>query len=635
VLCTSCGGKLKEAQKFCGGCGSKVQATVPKPGAGSDPVVMIAPLMLELPTMPIEIGSVKIEGPDGDGNFSMIASCKFTNNSKEDWDFLEIRAHLINSDGIVLQESTDTPEELIEASGLYEHEVRFWNVPAAHLGEAEKATVVLSAISSKKHSHEFQDVPIPSTANEINDLAPPCLVGSSLYFTSGSIWKTKPDDDKESRVELNLLLQNTSNTALSKVRLTAEILDKQGKSLTDIGNDKEMRSGELMLLSSGYNNVKDKKLHGAKVKLSVQSYCPVAAAVVRKTGAEVVAADCDSGWGPSSGDEESDVNSDEHDEVARSGSTMSFEWRMDNGEINMNDVEDDDVRAALKSALKLAKAKKFEEAVRALPSMDFEYNFSNLDSDASEYFAETDGISFQLDLSDPKHIIQVGVSGNKLNLSVTVLFDVPVKAGLNVDDLNGWLADNGGYAAGFAAGGWSYNGDEGGHMRNIDNIKNNEPAFVTMEANIKWGYSNDDVNIDNLPTAFVQAKKLWATKKAENIKKAGDLIVPFIACIFVEGNCDGQLSELFLQSMDEIEADSISVFGLDFSESNLPKLKISAKFSNLKSNGLLDKNRLDAWQDDNGYLDSCISFEWRIDGVDEDLDLRSWNHAGLSFLLVD
>ena len=959
MLCTSCGGKLKEAQKFCGGCGSKVQATVPKPGAGSDPVVMIAPLKLELPTMPIEIGNVKIEGPDGDGSFSMIASCKFTNNSKEDWDFLEIRAHLINSDGIVLQESTDTPEELIEASGLYEHEVRFWNVPAAHLGEAEKATVVLSAIASKKHSHEFQDVPIPSTANEINDLAPPCLVGSSLYFTSGSIWKTKPDDDKESRVELNLLLQNTSNTALSKVRLTAEILDKQGKSLTDIGSDKEMRSGELMMLSSGYSNVKDKKLHGAKVKLSVQSYCPAAAAVVQKTGAEVVAADSDSGWGSSSGDEESDVNSDESQEVEiaryirtdqdgnlvcaiaytqevlpawpenstrilgaywgyagggvgydggffqirddsdpevldfqqanqsdqsekftslmsvvsnlytgedgtatlskdgqelieggrtegdckvywdsnfqgedlgkvsqkwdinwrfewddinakdseekknknnrilvewsikraainveeiedeetksainnviklckkkrfeeavavlpeinfefdsgnmdsspddylaesvdsfivdpsnpnhsirvgmdgnkliltiavifemslvsgvtaddldewlsenggwaaataagqwwyleddggsfatiknisnasansknnQNGNTEStaapktFEWKMENGEINMNDVEDDVVRAALKSALKLAKAKKFEEAVQALPSMEFEYNFSNLDSDAGEYFAETGGISFQIDPSDPRHIIRLGVSGIKLNLSVCVVFDIPVKSGVDRDELNGWLGDNGGYAAGFASGGWSYNGDEGGYMRIMDAIQNDEPTFVTMEATIKWGHSNDDVNIDNLPTEFIQAKKLWVTKKATNIKKAGDLIAPFIACIFVEGNCDGQLSELFLQSMDEIEADSISVYGLDFSESNLPKVKISARFSNIKSNGLLDKNRLDAWQDDNGYLDSCISFEWRIDGVDEELDLRSWNHEGLSFLLLD
>ena len=57
-------------------------------------------------------------------------------------------------------------------------------------------------------------------------------------------------------------------------------------------------------------------------------------------------------------------------------------------------------------------------------------------------------------------------------------------------------------------------------------------------------------------------------------------------------------------------------------------------FSGISSNGLLDKNRLDVWQDENGYLDSCISFEWRLESLDEELDLRSWNHTGLSFLLV-
>lgn len=155
-----------------------------------------------------------------------------------------------------------------------------------------------------------------------------------------------------------------------------------------------------------------------------------------------------------------------------------------------------------------------------------------------------------------------------------------------------------------------------------------------MEAVINWGYSNDDIDVENLPTEFIDAKKLWATKKPSNIKKAGELIAPFIACIFIEGNCDGDLSELFSQSMDEIEADYVNVYGLDFSESNLPKVKVSARFSGISSNGLLDKKRLDVWQDENGFLDSCISFEWRLEGVDEELDLRSWNHTGLSLLLV-
>lgn len=328
-------------------------------------------------------------------------------------------------------------------------------------------------------------------------------------------------------------------------------------------------------------------------------------------------------------------SNNENVDAESTGKKKTFEWSMKFGEINMDDVEDEEVLSALKKSLKLAKAKKFEDAVSALPAIDFEYSFSNLDLDASDYFAETEGISFRLESSNSNHTLQVGVSGGKLYLSVTVVFDIPVKDGVSLYELNEWLGNNGGYAAGFASGGWSYNGDEGGDMLSIDPISNNSSREVTLEAAIKWGYSNDDVEIESLPSEFAEAKKLWATKKSKNIMKAGELISPFIVCVFVEGNCDGKLSELFSQSMYEIEADNVFVYGIDFSDSNLPKVKASARFSGIKSNGLLNKNRLDTWQDDNGYLDACISFEWRIDGVDDDLDLRSWNHTGLSLLLVD
>ena len=174
------------------------------------------------------------------------------------------------------------------------------------------------------------------------------------------------------------------------------------------------------------------------------------------------------------------------------------------GEINMDDVEDEEVLSALKKSLKLAKAKKFEDAVNALPPIDFEYSFSNLDSDASDYFAETEGISFGLDLSNSEHTIRVGVSDGKLNLSVTVVFDIPVKDGVDLDELNEWLGDNGGYAAGFASGGWSYNGDEGGHMQIVESElhitdENEIPDFDQVDkSSLKYLFStlifyiNDD-----------------------------------------------------------------------------------------------------------------------------------------------
>lgn len=328
-------------------------------------------------------------------------------------------------------------------------------------------------------------------------------------------------------------------------------------------------------------------------------------------------------------------SNDRKGDAMNNGSMKTFEWSMRLGEVSMIGVEDVEVLSALKKSLKLAKADKFDDAVNALPPINFEYNFTNLDSDASEYFAETDGISFALDPSNSKHIIQVGVYGGKLKLSVSVVFDIHLKDGVNLDELNEWLGENGGYAAGFVSGGWSYNADEGGDMRSVDPRSDNSSPEVTLEAAIKWGYSNDDIKIENLPPEFFRAKKLWATKKSKNIAKAGELISPFIVCIFVEGNCEGNLSELFSQGLGEIEADSVFVYGVDFGNSNLPKVKASARFSGIKSNGVLNKKRFDTWQAENGFLDTCISFEWRIHGVDEDLDLYSWNHSGLTLSLLE
>ena len=625
MLCKSCGNKLKENHKFCGGCGAKVDSSLTNSIDSSSDSNKVVPLKMGLSTMPIEISKVKIAGPEIDNSYFITISSSFTNTGKEAWDYLQIKTHLLNSDGVFLKEEIDTVDEPVEENTTYEHETNMWSLPAEFFGESpEKVSVLVSAVASQKYTHVFEEFPIPSTANKIANISPPCSIGPALKLLSASMWKSQPDEDKESSIEINFLFQNLETIMLPEVRLIADIVDKKGKSLTETGNSKEVQPGELTQLV-GYDRLKETKLAGAKLKFSLQTYYPVSAGIKGKLGGELVSV------------ESNDVASSntQNDDTESTGSIKTFEWSMKLGEINMDDVEDEEVLSALKNSLKLAKAKKFEDAVNALPPIDFEYSFSNLDSDASDYFAETEGISFGLDPSNSKHTIQVGVSGGKLNLSVTVVFDIPVKDGVNLDELNEWLGENGGYAAGFASGGWSYNGDEGGEMLSVDPISNYSSSEVTLEGAIKWGYSNDDVEIENLPPEFAKAKKLWATKKSENIMKAGELISPFIVCVFVEGNCDGNLTELFSQSMDEIEADSVYVYGVDFSDSNLPKVKASARFGGIKSNGLLDKKRLDTWQDENGFLDSCISFEWRIDGVDEDLDLRSWNHSGLSFSLLD
>lgn len=154
---------------------------------------------------------------------------------------------------------------------------------------------------------------------------------------------------------------------------------------------------------------------------------------------------------------------------------------------------------------------------------------------------------------------------------------------------------------------------------------------ATFEAYIKWGYSNDDIDMKDLPREFADAKTLWAAGDEDSIMRAGELIAPYVTCLFIGSNCDGDLSKLFKSDMYELEASAVRIYGLDFADSNLPKVKASVVFENINTQGKLTKKRLDVWQEENGYLDNCISFEWKIPDIDEDLDLCSWNHSGLGF----
>ena len=491
MLCISCGNNLKEAHKFCGSCGAKVNSNLTNLINNSPQGNIVVPLNFNLLTIPIEISKVKIEEPDTDNSYTITVSSNFTNTGKEDWDFLQIKIHLLNSDGLILRENTDTVEELLEANGTYAHESVFWSIPAPSLGTSpEKVIVVVSAFASQKHSREFEELNVPSSSFEISNIASTCLIGPALKLISGSMWKTQPNDDKESLIEINCLFQNLGKVIVPEARLVGDILDKKGKVLSEAGFSKEVLPGELTQLI-GYCSAKETKLAGAKLKFSLITFYPVAAAVEQQNGGELVANESNDVPWPFEdlGSEQDDII--DIDGSENSASTKSFEWSMKLGEINMDDVEDEEVLSALKNSFKLAKAKKFEDAVNALPPIDFEYSFGNLDSDASDYFAETEGISFGLDLSNSEHTIQVAVSGGKLNLSVTVVFDIPVKDGVNLDELNEWLGENGGYAAGFASGGWSYNGDEGGHMQMVE-VEDRSPQ------NIEVTYENEIPDLDQV-----------------------------------------------------------------------------------------------------------------------------------------
>ena len=62
-----------------------------------------------------------------------------------------------------------------------------------------------------------------------------------------------------------------------------------------------------------------------------------------------------------------------------------------------------------------------------------------------------------------------------------------------------------------------------------------------MKAVINWDYSNVDIKLQKILIEFI--KKNYGRKKPASIKKVGELIAQFIACIFNESNCDRDLSK--------------------------------------------------------------------------------------------
>jgi len=146
---------------------------------------------------------------------------------------------------------------------------------------------------------------------------------------------------------------------------------------------------------------------------------------------------------------------------------------------------------------------------------------------------------------------------------------------------------------------------------------------------IKWGQSADDVDAEDLPKAFSEAKKLWKKRKRG---EAGQIIAPFLKCLFIPTNVDGDLTEL-LKKPEYVEVADIQIDGVDFAHSNLPQFCASATLT-LPAKEKITKGLIEQWENANDMLHSGVSFKWHIDGVDEDLDLYCENHQGLGMSLA-
>ena len=141
-----------------------------------------------------------------------------------------------------------------------------------------------------------------------------------------------------------------------------------------------------------------------------------------------------------------------------------FEWTMEGGQIDMDSVEEPQTQEALEKVKQLLSEGDYDNALKSMPTLHFEFSGNNLDSDPSEFFTEDLELDFEIDLKNENHKISLDIYDDQLLVTISVIFPLPLKAGVDTDEINEWLDDNGGYFAGVAYGGWGWGGDEGGQL---------------------------------------------------------------------------------------------------------------------------------------------------------------------------
>ena len=283
-ICPECGTAANPEARFCMSCGAGLQESAqPKFGANSVREVSsiaLAPLAMDLPGCLVAIQEVNAEGPDDDGDMRIEVKYEVTNDTDEDWEYLEVCTQILNAAGLIIEETRDTQEQTIITGESAEFESGLWGIKAKVLGpHPEKTHVVVSVIACGMSLQPLGEIAIPYTPFEPVALKP-VKVGDVLQLVSGSLWKTEPDDDKDCRVEIKALVQNLTDKHLPQVKLNAKVTDKAGRELTDAGGADEVRPGDLCVISgSGYG--KEKKMDAAMVAISIHAYWRVAAGVTQ------------------------------------------------------------------------------------------------------------------------------------------------------------------------------------------------------------------------------------------------------------------------------------------------------------------------------------------------------------------
>ena len=115
------------------------------------------------------------------------------------------------------------------------------------------------------------------------------------------------------------------------------------------------------------------------------------------------------------------------------------EFYMKRARVDLSTVEDEGDRRAINKALRLVRREKYAEAVAALGTLEFEWNWDNGDGDPLEVFLDAENIN--LKLSNKNSTIKVGEWEGSLVITAAVSFELSLKRGVSRAVAQDWMVE--------------------------------------------------------------------------------------------------------------------------------------------------------------------------------------------------
>jgi hypothetical protein len=195
-----------------------------------------------------------------------------SNNTSTDWNGVLVDYCLIGVSGkvISLQTSQLISEPIAAKSKrlidlcVYESDISLDEISEVNRGEfftlrvtgykTETFNLGITSIA------EMPDVPVVIQCVES---------ASSFQMLSGTVTRGASNDG-EVEVNANIAIQKTSDHAFARLELKGEILDKSGKVIDDNFGTMSGASVEIICQARGFAYIKDKKIKGASVNLTIE-----------------------------------------------------------------------------------------------------------------------------------------------------------------------------------------------------------------------------------------------------------------------------------------------------------------------------------------------------------------------------